>query len=62
MVKPDQKPENSTRIMVLDLEKSVSQRELSEAFQSFGTIYSVKIDTYSDLSSRGVGYIQFDSD
>ena len=51
----------TANIYVKDLDLSITQKELSEKFSVFGNILSVKLETYSDGTSKGFGYVQFEN-
>jgi polyadenylate-binding protein len=53
--------DSNANLLVRNLPKSVDQRQLAEMFQKFGRIVSCKLEIYGDGSSRGFGYVQFDS-
>lgn len=61
MIRTDKTPARDTRLMVLDLDKTVTQQQLFEVFKVYGFIYSLKIDAYADNTSKGVAYIQYNS-
>lgn len=53
--------DTKANLLVRNLPKSVDQRQLAEMFQKFGRIVSCKLEIYADGTSRGFGYVQFDS-
>ncbi len=63
----DKDKSNSKRIKeanvyVRGLPKEATQEHLHKLFQEFGTILSTKIETFNDGSSRGFGYVQFETE
>jgi polyadenylate-binding protein len=54
------KDRENANIYVKDLDNSITQKDLSEKFSAFGKILSVKLETFSDGSSKGFGYVQFE--
>lgn len=54
------KDKENANIYVKDLDSSITQKDLSEKFSAFGKILSVKLETFSDGSSKGFGYVQFE--
>jgi len=54
------KEREQANIYVKDLHSSITQKDLSDKFSEFGTILSVKLETFANKESRGYGYVQFD--
>jgi polyadenylate-binding protein len=50
----------NANVYVKDLDLSLTQKDLSERFSVFGNILSVKLETFSDGSSKGFGFVQFE--
>lgn len=50
-----------SNVYIKNIDPSVSQQQLHDAFLKFGEIVSCKLETFPDGKSRGFGYIQFKS-
>jgi len=53
--------DSAANLLVRNLPKSVDQRQLAKMFEDFGRIVSCKLELYGDGSSRGFGYVQFET-
>ena len=49
-------------VFIKNLDKSIDTRSLCDTFSVFGNILSCKVDTYENGSSKGFGFIHFDSE
>jgi polyadenylate-binding protein len=54
------KSKDNANVFVKDLDSSITQKDLSDRFSVFGNIFSVKLETFADGSSKGFGYVQFE--
>lgn len=54
------KDKEQANIFVKDIHPSVEQKDLHDRFSIFGTVLSVKIETFMNGSSKGFGYVQFE--
>jgi polyadenylate-binding protein len=59
--KKDSDFDRDANVLVLNLPKELDQLNLSKLFQEFGSIKSCKLEVFKDGTSRGFGYIQFDT-
>lgn len=54
------KDKENANVYVKDLDLSITQKDLSDRFSVFGNILSVKLETFTDGSSKGFGFVQFE--
>ena len=54
------KSKETANLYIKDLDQSITQKDLKEKFSVFGTILSVKLETFQDGMSKGFGYVQFE--
>ena len=54
--------EPKANVMVKSVHPEVTQQQLSQAFEQFGTIQSCKLAVYPDGKSREFGFIQFETE
>lgn len=57
----DREFDSQANLLVRNLPKSLDQKGLADMFKAFGKIGSCKLEIYGDGTSRGFGYVQFDS-
>jgi polyadenylate-binding protein len=57
----DREFDSQANLLVRNLPKSLDQRGLAELFGKYGKIGSCKLEIFNDGTSRGFGYVQFDS-
>lgn len=59
--KKDSDFDSKANLVVKNLAKDITQKDLSELFDKFGVIKSCKLETFKNGESRGFGYVQFDT-
>lgn len=59
--KKDSDFDKEANVLALNLPKEIDQNGLNELFKKFGNIKSCKLEVFNDGTSRGFGYIQFDT-
>lgn len=57
----DREFDSQANLLVRNLPKSLDQKGLADMFGDFGKIGSCKLEIYGDGTSRGFGYVQYDS-
>lgn len=59
--KKDSDFDSKANLVVRNLSKDFTQKDLSSLFEKYGVIKSCKLETFKTGESRGFGYVQFDS-
>jgi len=59
--KKDSDFDSKANVVVKNLAKEITQKDLSDLFASFGAIKSCKLEVFETGESRGFGYVQFDT-
>lgn len=53
--------DSKANVVVKNLAKDITQKDMSDLFSKYGAIKSCKLEVYESGDSRGFGYVQFDT-